>query len=697
MSGFRAGIDIGGTFTDIVLLADDGRLHTKKVSSTAGDYAEAIAAGLVALFVETGLAPSVIREVLHGTTVASNAILERKGAKTGLIATKGFRDILEIRNLRVPQLYNIGWRKPPVLTPRHLRMVVDERISVRGEVRRPLDREDAVRAVDALLSQGVEAIAVCLINSFANPAHEAWIREIIVDRAPALPLSISSEVHPEIKEYERTSTTVVDAYVKPIVARYLKSMRRVLDDRGIDVPLLLMQSNGGLTTAEEAAEKPVNIIESGPAGGVIGAQALARHLGLDNVITLDMGGTTAKAALIENGAVTRSPEFQVGGGILAGSRLLTGAGYLLKVPALDLAEVGAGGGSILAIDAAGSLRVGPESAGADPGPLCYDIGGTEATVTDANLLLGYLNPDRLVGGELKLDAMRTRKIFEQEIAEPMGLPVEGAAYAAHRIAAANMIRAIRSVSIERGRDPRDYALCAFGGNGPVFAATMAVDLGIAEVLVPPAPGLFSAFGLLYADVEHHYSRTLQCLLDDADSAQVDLAWSHLEARAIGQLRTDGFAPEKIEIGRSAELHYKGQTHELSVPAPGGAIDAAALSELGERFHREHEQTYGHRATSGEPVELVNIHVVGVGVPDRPRMPDRPVESDRQVTIEQPTRAAYFGLDMGWRPTPILRRCDLVTATEGPCIIEEYDATCVVPPGVDASLDQAGNIRLVVVR
>ena len=697
MRGFRAGIDIGGTFTDIVLLADDGRLHTKKVSSTVEDYAEAIAAGLITLFAETDLAPSDVREVLHGTTVASNAILERKGARTGLIATKGFRDILEIRNLRVPQLYNIGWRKPPVLTPRYLRMVVDERISVSGEVRRPLDREDAARAVDALLAQGVEAIAVCLLNSFANPAHEACIREIIEGKAPALPLSISSEVLPEIKEYERTSTTVVDAYVKPIVARYLKSMRRVLDDQGIDVPLLLMQSNGGLTTADEAVEKPVNIIESGPAGGVIGAQALARRLGLGNIITLDMGGTTAKAALIEDGAVTRSPEFEVGGGILAGSRLLTGAGYLLKVPAVDLAEVGAGGGSILAIDAAGSLRVGPESAGAEPGPLCYDIGGTEATVTDANLLLGYLNPNRLVGGELKLNAARARAVFEQRIADPMGLSVEKAAYAAHRIAAANMIRAIRSVSIERGRDPRDYVLCAFGGNGPVFAATMADDLGIAEVIVPPAPGLFSAFGLLYADVEHHYSRTLQCLLDDAEPAEVHLAWSRLEERARDQLRTDGFVEEMIKIGRSAELHYKGQTHELNVPAPDGPVDAAALIELGERFHREHEQTYGHRATSGEPVELVNIQVVGTGVPERPRMPDEAVESDRQVAIERPTREAYFGLDVGWRETPIMRRADLVAATTGPCIIEEYDATCVVPPGIGASLDRAGNIRLVVTR
>jgi N-methylhydantoinase A len=699
VTGFRVGIDIGGTFTDIVLLGEDGRVHTRKVSSTVDDYAAAIATGLAELFAATGVGAAAIREIRHGTTVASNAILEGKGARMGLIATKGFRDILEIRNLRVPELYNIGWRKPPVLIPRHLRVVVDERIAVDGTVRRPLDPAGAERAVDALLAAGVEVIAVCLLNAFANPAHEALIAETARRKAPHLPLSVASEVLPVIKEYERTSTTVVNGYVLPVVGRYLASMRRVLADRQIVAPLLVMQSSGGLTTAEEASAKPVNIIESGPAGGVIGAHALARTQGLANLISFDMGGTTAKAALIEGGAIARSPEFQVGGGILTGSRLMTGAGYLIKAPAVDLAEVGAGGGSIVGLDAAGSLRVGPESAGAYPGPLCYGLGGTEPTVTDANVLLGYLNPERLVGGELLLDAAHAREVFHSKVAAPLGLPSEQAAYGVHRIAAAAMIRAIRAVTSERGRDPRDFALCAFGGNGPVFAAAMAADLGIAEVLIPPAPGLFSAFGLLYADVGHHYARTLQRLVAAADPAEVQGVFADLEARARAQLRADGFAAERTAIRRSAELHYKGQTHELTVAVPQGPIDAAALAEIAERFHAEHERTYGHRtgkdgaASAGEPVELVNLHVVGIGRPERPAAPRRRHASEPPAAAPASPRPAYFGPEHGWRDTPVLTRRDLATAREGPCIVEEYDATCVVPPGVSAKLDDSGNIRL----
>ncbi|MEE8279365.1 MAG: hydantoinase/oxoprolinase family protein, partial [Alphaproteobacteria bacterium] len=494
MTGFRVGVDIGGTFTDIVFLGADGKIHTKKISSSVEDYAQAIADGLDQVFGETGLQASAVEELRHGTTVASNAILESKGALTGLITTKGFRDILEIRNLRMPRLYDLTWEKPVPLVERHLRVVVDERVNAQGGIDKPLDPKDAERAVDELLALKVEAIAVCLIHSYANPKHELMIKEIISKKAPGLPFCISFEVLPEIKEYERTSSTTINAYVMPIVASYLASLRKNLDGAGVTVPLLLMQSNGGLTTADEAARLPMNIIESGPAAGVIGAQALARAGGLPNIVTFDMGGTTAKASLVENGEVTRSIEYQVGGGIMMGSRLLTGAGYMLKVPAIDLAEVGAGGGSIVWIDAGGSMQIGPQSAGADPGPLCYDTGGTEPTVTDANVLLGYINPNYLVGGELKLDASKARAVFEDRIAKPLGLSVEHAAYGAHQIAASNMIRAIKSVSTERGRDPREYALFAFGGSGPIFGAGMARELRMKRIMVPPSPGLFSSFG-----------------------------------------------------------------------------------------------------------------------------------------------------------------------------------------------------------
>src|SRR5262245_5596053 len=392
MTAYRIGVDIGGTFTDIVLLGSEGKIHTLKISSSADDYARAIVDGLEQVFAETDASASTIEEIRHGTTVASNAILEKKGARVGLITTEGFRDVLEIRTLRMPRLYDLSWSKPEALVPRYLRQTVGERVDHKGRIERALEPADAERAVARLLAERVEAIAVCLLNSFANPAHEFAIRDIIKARAPELPLSISYEVLPEIKEYERTSTTVINAYVMPIVATYLQALRRRLNAAGIAAPLLIMQSNGGLMTSAAAIEHPMHIIESGPAGGVVGAQALARSLQLAKIITFDMGGTTAKASIVEDGQVMRAHEYAVGAGILMGSRLLTGAGYTLKVPAIDLAAVGAGGGSHVWIDAGGSLQVGPQSAGASPGPVCYGNGGAIPTVTDANLLLGLINP-----------------------------------------------------------------------------------------------------------------------------------------------------------------------------------------------------------------------------------------------------------------------------------------------------------------
>jgi N-methylhydantoinase A len=452
-----------------------------------------------------------------------------------------------------------------------------------------------------------------------------------------------------------------------------------------------MQSNGGLTTAEEAMYKPMNIIESGPAGGVIGAQALAQSLGLSNIITFDMGGTTAKASLVERGEVTRSLEYQVGGGIMMGSRLLTGAGYMLKVPAIDLAEVGAGGGSIVWIDGGGSLQAGPHSAGAFPGPLCYDLGGTEPTITDANLLLGYLNPAYLVGGDLTLTADKARDVFEDKIAKPLGLPLAHAAYGAHQIAASNMMRAIRAVSTERGRDPRAYTLFAFGGNGPLFAAGMAEALRMRRIVVPPSPGLFSSFGLLYADGEHHYSRTLRRLLRTTDPQELNAAWEPMLAEARSQLAADGFTPEQMRIRRAANMHDQGQTYEHTVPVPDGPLDVAAVAALEEAFGQEHERTYGHRAGPEEPVEWVNLQVIGQGIPEQTRVPEglNPVKAAE--TLGLVSRQAYFGPETGWLETPVIPRAELQSPRQGPCIVEEYDATCVIPPNAQAGLDTYGNI------
>jgi N-methylhydantoinase A len=448
--------------------------------------------------------------------------------------------------------------------------------------------------------------------------------------------------------------------------------------------VLLMQSNGGLTTDGAAAERPMHIIESGPAGGVVGAQALARAKDLSRIITFDMGGTTAKASIVEDGEVTRAQEYSVGAGIMIGSRLLTGAGYMLKVPAIDLAEVGAGGGSHVWIDPAGALQIGPESAGAAPGPVCYDKGGETPTITDANLLLGYINPRQLVGGALKLNAAKARKVFAEKIAAPLRMSVEQAAHGAHLIAASNMIRAIKAVSTERGRDPRAFALFAFGGNGPVFACGMAAALGMKRVVVPPSAGLFSSFGLLYADVEHHYSRTLRRLLRKSDPHEIQRAWDELAAEAARQLEVEGYTRNKTKIRRAAALHYHGQTYELTVPLPDGPVDFGYLEEA---FGREHEKTYGHRAGADEPVELVSIQLVGQGLRDGPNVPAR-VRPSRGEPAPPPPRPVYFG---SWVETPVMRRSDLAKAVKGPVIVEEYDATCVIPPAARASLDAGGNI------
>jgi N-methylhydantoinase A len=407
-----------------------------------------------------------------------------------------------------------------------------------------------------------------------------------------------------------------------------------------------------------------------------------------------MGGTTAKASLIENGEVTRATEYQVGAGIVLGSRLLSGAGYTLKVPAIDLAEVGAGGGSVLWLDAGGALQVGPHSAGAVPGPVCYDQGGSEPTITDANVVLGYINPVQLVGGALKLNADKARAIIADKIARPLGMAVEDAAHGAHLIAASNMIRALKAVSSERGRDPREYALVAFGGNGPVFAAGMAEAMHIPQVLIPPSAGVFSSFGLLYAEVEYYFTRTRKRLLRAVAPAELQDIIDGLESEARARLSEDGFAPERIELTRSASLHYQGQSFELRVPLMAGRLDAAALAALEEVFGAEHERTYGHRAGVEEPVELVSLEVIGRGIPETPRAASAAAASlAPDIAIAELSRRAYFGPPAGWLDAQVVNRSALKKPHRGPCIVEEYDATCLVPPGWTARLDDHGNIVL----
>jgi N-methylhydantoinase A len=687
------GVDIGGTFTDIALIGSAGNIITKKISSSVGDYAQSIIDGVSQLIEAHGFHPHDIVEIRHATTVGSNTILEHKGALTGLITTKGFRDILEIRTLRMPRLYDIAWVKPEPLVERRLRRVVDERMGPDGRVIRELNVCEAEAVIASLIADGVESIAICLMHSYVNPKHEQMIADILRRKWPHLPISVSSEILPEIKEYERTSTTVIDAYVKPVVSTYLALLRQYLQSSGIECPVYLMQSNGGLMSAEAAVSRPMAIIESGPAAGVVGAQALSRLRHLGDLITFDMGGTTAKASTVENGIVTRASEYSVGGGIMVGSRLLTGAGYLLKVPSVDLAEVGAGGGSIVMIDAGGSIQVGPQSAGAYPGPVCYDKGGTFPTITDANVILGYLNPDHLVGGAVRLNAEKARQIFLEKVANPLGLGLASAAHGVIQIAASNMMRAVRAVSSERGRDPRDFSLFAFGGNGPLFACVMADILGIDKVIVPQYAGLFSAFGLLYADVEHHYSRSFRRLVTTLDPESLICELNRMDSVARATLMYEGYSGDEIQIQRSAALHYQGQSSELNINISEDMFRAETLNNLAEAFATEHENVYGHRADSTEPVELVSIQVVAKLIGSEQRIRPR-MALHRDESLASRTRSAYFGSKLGWLDATVVNRSELSVAMQGPIIVEEYDCTCVVPPGWSAELDESYNIRIV---
>ena len=537
MPEFRVGVDIGGTFTDIVFLGSDGRVLARKVASTPDDYSRAVLDGIADGLEDLGVAPGSVSEVSHGFTVATNAIIEQKGAHTALITTEGFRDILEFRRNRTPRLYDLYYEKSPTLIKRQYRLEVGERLNFRGEVLRPLDVDDVDRAVQSVLDSGVESVAVCLLHSYANPDHEQYIAQVLRQRVPDVILTLSSDLLPEMKEYERTSTTVINSYVRPVVERYLTLLTGGLTDMGVTVPLTVMQSNGGLATSDIAKERPVYCIESGPAAGVVGAYHLGRRLGMSNLMTLDMGGTTAKASIIENGEMLQAPEYEVGGEISVGHRLLRGSGHILRVPAIDLAEVGAGGGSIATVDRSGSLRVGPQSSGAFPGPACYRLGGPDATVTDADVLLGYLNPHHLLAGDFEIDAELARQAVADHVARPLGLSEVEAAHGIHTLVNSNMGRALRAVSSERGRDPRRFDLVCFGGGGPVHAAGLAEMLDISRVVVPPFPGVFSSFGLLVADVEHHFVQTYFKTFDEIDvGSPVPNCW-----RACGKKDAGNFA------------------------------------------------------------------------------------------------------------------------------------------------------------
>ena len=686
----RIGIDIGGTFTDIVCLEQDGTMTTKKVSSSVDDYSRSIAESLPEILETRQLGGDSVGEVLHATTVATNALLEQSGANTALITTRGFRDVLELRRIRMPELYNWQWDKPPDLVERRLRKEVKERIDAQGNVLVPLDREEVSRVVDGIAASGVESIAVCLINSYVNPAHEELIGEVIRQRYPNISVSISSEILREVKEYERTATTVVNAYVRPLVEGYLASLAASLGSLEVKAPLLIMQSNGGIMTAEASCRRPVFMIESGPAAGVVASHELAQREGMSNAITLDMGGTTTKASIIEEGALSTASEYEVGSGVSLISRLIKGGGHLIRIPVIDVAEVGAGGGSIAWLDAGKALHVGPRSAGASPGPVCYEQGGTEVTITDANLILGYINPKGLVGGGLKLNRQKAEEAILQQLGTALELDLLEAAYGIHLMANSSMMRAVRSVSTERGRDLRDFLLIGFGGAGPIHACGMARVLEMKEVVIPPHPGLFSAFGLLSADIEHYQVQTYYRKTRQVDLVALNVMLQEMEEETRQILLSQGFPPKQIQIHRYTDLRYAGQAYELTLPLPEGDLTSDSIAALEQAFDEEHEKTYGHRASQEEDHLFVNFRVIGKITRERLMAST----SGNGATAKQESRGAYFGSEYGLLETPVLSRDDLTARPqEGPLLIDEYDSTTVIPPDCQAWLDSSGNIRV----
>lgn len=687
-SRYVLAVDIGGTFTDIVLQGDDGTGGRLKISSTPPDFEKAILQGLNELF-EPNLDRQGVTRLAHGTTVATNALLERRGARTALVTTKGFRDVLEIARMRRPALFDTGFEKPLPLAPRSLRFEIDERMDAHGEVVRRPRRRDVDSLARKLSAGEIESVAICFLHSYRNPVNEETVAGLLRRLLPGVHVTASHELLPELKEYERTSTTVVNSYIQPTVGQYLRRLEKGLSAIGFDCEVQVMQSNGSLFGSRTARDQPVRLIESGPAAGVIAARSLAAQLGEPDVIAFDMGGTTAKASLIENGQAFEAAEHEVGGGMNQSRLFIQGGGFTVRIPSLDIAEVGAGGGSIFWIDRGGAPHVGPQSAGAIPGPVCYGAGGTKVTVTDANLVLGYLNPHSIAGGSRRLDRTAAERVVDDQVAGPLGMARLEAAYGIHRLANTNMSQAIRGVSIERGRDPRNFMLVAFGGAGPMHAALIARHFEVEHVVVPASPGLFCAIGLQVADLRHDYVASYE-QPNDPSAEIVTGLFERLEARAQRFVIDSGLLVDNLSLERFVDQRYRGQAHELSVPVPGGrALDRSDLRTAGRDFHLAHELTYGH-STPAEPVQLISVRLrATVRTPKAEDIFALPSGGDGKV---DGSRLAFFGRRDGVLPTPVVSRPSVpVDEVGGPMIVEDMDATTVVPPRFAVRRDDVGNL------
>lgn len=685
MAKYRVAVDTGGTFSDFVFFDEErGEITITKVPSTPKQPFQAVLNGVSELL-EKGVEAKDISFFSHGTTVGTNTLLEEKGARTGLLVTKGFRGIYEVMEQSRgygPATYNLFFEKPSLLATPYYTEEIPERIDFRGEVLRPMDVESSLQAIRNLKTKKVESVAVCLLFSFLNQDHELKIKEIVKEEFPEANLSLSCEILPQIREFYRMSTTVINAYIAPTMSRYLGNLEEKLRKMGITTPkLYIMQSNGGVSTFQTAAKVPVATVLSGPAGGVIASLGISQGAGIKNIITFDMGGTSCDVALIHEG-----------------TPVITTQGKInqrpISLPMLDIHTVSAGGGTIARIDSVGALQVGPDSAGADPGPICYDYNGEEVTITDANVILGVLNPDHFLGGRLKLNKTKAERLVEEKIARPLDLSLQEAAEGILKIINAKMEEAIKAVSSQRGYDIRDFTLVAFGGAGPMHAGRIALDLGIPSLLIPWTPGVTSALGLLMSDVKHDYVRSKLVSLGELDLGEINGLFAQLTAQANSDLRSEGFVDSEIVLHPFLDLRYAGQGYELTVPSPMPPLKPTDLDLMRHRFHNQHEQAHGHKAES-EPVELVSLRLISVGMVPHAKLSPATPTGRKVEEARTGERAIFFGRDPGILNCPIYSR-DLLEPNHriaGPAVIEQMDTTTVVHPEQEATVDDYRNLMV----
>jgi N-methylhydantoinase A len=675
---YRIGVDIGGTFTDVVLLdTREQCLRFAKVPTTPNDPANGFFTGIEKVLGPSGSDPRAIGAIFHGSTVATNAVLERKGSRMGLLVTQGFRDILEIGRAYIPGIFtnNMSWQMPERLVPLELVREIPERLAVDGSIVRPLDEDAATAAIAELVQQGVEACAISLIHSYIQPAHEQRLEQLVREVAPALLVSRSSEILPEYREYERTMTTVLNAYVMPAVARYLRHIEEELVTRGFQGDVQIMRSDAGVMSLTTAREQPVNTVLSGPAGGVRGATYVATAAGFPNIVSIDMGGTSTDVCLSTASEPRLSTETWI-------------SEYPIKVPILDITTIGAGGGSLAYVSSSGALRVGPQSAGADPGPACYGHGGERPTVTDANLVLGRL-PTALAGGEIRLDIDRARDAVTTHVARPLGLSLEEAAHGIIQIVNENMLGALRVVSVQRGIDPRELVLVPFGGAGPVHGAELARQCGIGTMLVPAAPGVLSALGFLLADVKNVFTMTRVGLIGSLDTGAYNRDLARLIARASDWLQREGVPPDDRAVEVALDMRYKGQAYELPIAIPSH-LDGTAWRDAVERFHIEHKRRYGYHQLFAQ-IEVVTLRVTALGNLPKPMFMPKPAENTDASAAAIFSRPVYF--DTGFHESTFYDRTRLCPGNgiAGPAIIVQDDATTIIGLGQTLRVDGYGNL------